>query len=362
VPGVVDDLTRALAARDAAALAACFAPDGRLDLRSLERTWVGSDQLRDVAAILFAAFPDLTWQPRARWLDAGRTVEEGTWSATHRGDLPGFAPAAGCRVDLRARVFVEHDEVHVRSVEVYTDVVGLRLALGLPVTALAEAAHTTPLAGNGDADVRVFIRPEDHAPQRIVRRRRMPVALAIVAAAVTAAAIGGGWALGLPGGTPTAESPRPEPITATTGTTPRSPSPSAPATGSAQPRPKPSTGVVERGNNLDLSTDVLFARGSAVLSDKARGAIAEVARLIRARHVRGVVRVNGYTDNLGSAAYGRTLSLRRAEAVAAALRPRLSGVPVTLQPRGFGEADPVASNATEAGRQLNRRVSIELPR
>jgi outer membrane protein OmpA-like peptidoglycan-associated protein len=72
--------------------------------------------------------------------------------------------------------------------------------------------------------------------------------------------------------------------------------------------------------------------------------------------------VNGYTDNLGSAAYGRTLSLRRAEAVAAALRPRLSGVPVTLQPRGFGEADPVASNATEAGRQLNRRVTIELPR
>jgi outer membrane protein OmpA-like peptidoglycan-associated protein len=361
VPGVVDDLTRALVARDAAALAACFAPDGRLCLRSLERTWVGSGQVRDVAAILFAAFPDLTWQPRARWLDAGRTVEEGTWSGTHRSDLPGFAPAAGGRVELRARVFVEHDEVHVSSVEVYTDVVGLRLALGLPVTALAEAAHTTPLAGNDDADVRVFIRPDDHDPKPLVRRRRMPVVLAVVAAVLTAAAIAGLWALGLPGGTPTAESPRPQPITATTGTTPRSPP--APATSSAQPRqPKPSTGVVVRGNNLDLSTDVLFARGSAVLTVKARGAIAEVARLIRARHVRGVVRVNGYTDNLGSAAYGRTLSLRRAEAVAAALRPRLSGVPVTLQPRGYGEADPVASNATEAGRQLNRRVTIELPR
>jgi hypothetical protein len=52
-------------------------------------------------------------------------------------------------VELRARVFVEHDESQVRSLEVYTDVVGLRLALGLPVTALAEAAHTSPYPAAG---------------------------------------------------------------------------------------------------------------------------------------------------------------------------------------------------------------------
>jgi outer membrane protein OmpA-like peptidoglycan-associated protein len=253
-------------------------------------------------------------------------------------------------------VFVEHDESHVRSVEVYTDVVGLRLALGLPVTALAEAAHTRPLAGNDDADVRVFIRPEDPSPQAIVRRRRMPAVLA-AAVAITAVAIAGLLAIDGPGASTTAGPPRPDPTTATTGTTARSPS--VPSTGSAKPKPKPSKGVVERGNNLDLSTDVLFARGS---SGRARAAIAEVARVILARNVRGVVRVNGYTDNLGSAAYGRTLSRRRAEAVAAALRPRLTGVQVTLQPRGFGEANPVASNATEEGRRLNRRVTIALPR
>jgi OmpA-OmpF porin, OOP family len=57
-----------------------------------------------------------------------------------------------------------------------------------------------------------------------------------------------------------------------------------------------------------------------------------------------------------------TLSQHRAEAVAAALRPQLRGVQVTLHSRGYGETNPVASNATEAGRQRNRRVTIVLPR
>jgi len=74
--------------------------------------------VRDAAAALFAAFPDLTWQPRARGLDEGRTVGKGTWSGTHRGDLGGFALATGTRVELRARVFVEHDESQVRSLDV----------------------------------------------------------------------------------------------------------------------------------------------------------------------------------------------------------------------------------------------------
>lgn len=351
--GAVDELTRALAARDAEAFAACFAPDGRLELRSVERTWEGRDQVRDAAEALFAAFPDLTWRPRSRWLDEGRTVEEGTWAGTHTGDLADWPPATETGVELRARVFVEHNGTLVHGIEVYTDLVGLRLALGLPVTSAAEAADTSRLASDaGDAGVRVFVRPEDR-PAPPPRRRQALGVLAAAAAVLVAGAI---VVLNMPGGTSTAEPNRPA---GTPTQASAAPTPSPTKTGA---KPKPSSGVVERGNNLDLSTDVLFGRGSAVLNGHARGAIAEVGRVMRARDVRGVVRVNGYTDNLGSAAYGIALSRQRAEAVAAALRPQLRGGRVRMRSRGLGEANPVAGNATEAGRQRNRRVTIVLPK
>jgi outer membrane protein OmpA-like peptidoglycan-associated protein len=256
-------------------------------------------------------------------------------------------------------VFVEHDATEVHSIEVYTDIVGLRLALGLPVSSVAEAADTSRLAGDtGGNGLRVFVRPEDRRAPPPRRRRHAPGVLAAVAAVAAVLLAGALILTTLPSGTSTAEPTRPAATPTPAGATP---TPSSTRT-KAQPKPKPSSGVVERGNNLDLSTDVLFDRGSAVLSGRARSAIAEVARVMRARDVRGVVRVNGYTDNLGSAAYGMTLSRQRAEAVAAALRPQLRGVQVTLRSQGLGEANPVASNATETGRQRNRRVTIVLPK
>ena len=47
---------------------------------------------------------------------------------------------------------------------------------------------------------------------------------------------------------------------------------------------------------------------------------------------------------------------KRAQAVAAELRKRLPGVELTVE--GRGESEPVASNETEAGRALNRRVAV----
>jgi hypothetical protein len=60
VTGIVDRLSRALVARDADALARCFAADGTLTLRSIEHTWAGPDQIQNAAVGLFSAFPDLT--------------------------------------------------------------------------------------------------------------------------------------------------------------------------------------------------------------------------------------------------------------------------------------------------------------
>ena len=69
------------------------------------------------------------------------------------------------------------------------------------------------------------------------------------------------------------------------------------------------------------------------------------------------IEVQGHTDSTGAAERNRELSLERAQSVAAALR--LYGVEASrLVPRGFGPDQPVADNATEEGRQQNRRVEL----
>jgi outer membrane protein OmpA-like peptidoglycan-associated protein len=70
------------------------------------------------------------------------------------------------------------------------------------------------------------------------------------------------------------------------------------------------------------------------------------------------VTVIGHTSSEGSDAYNDELSRRRAEAVAAALVAR--GIEAgSVSAQGRGENHPIADNASEAGRSLNRRVEIE---
>ena len=69
-----------------------------------------------------------------------------------------------------------------------------------------------------------------------------------------------------------------------------------------------------------------------------------------------MVQIVGYTDSTGTAAYNNTLSLQRANAVSNYLR--LQGVSAITD--GAGSKNPIASNATAAGREQNRRVEIVL--
>jgi outer membrane protein OmpA-like peptidoglycan-associated protein len=72
-----------------------------------------------------------------------------------------------------------------------------------------------------------------------------------------------------------------------------------------------------------------------------------------------MIEVAGHTDSTGSDSYNQMLSQQRAQSVSSVLMQ--SGVqPVRIDTVGYGESRPIASNATDAGRQQNRRVELTL--
>ena len=71
------------------------------------------------------------------------------------------------------------------------------------------------------------------------------------------------------------------------------------------------------------------------------------------------IEIAGHTDNVGLQAVNMKLSLSRAEEVKRYLVSK--GVnPNRITAEGFGDSRPVADNATEQGRQKNRRVEMKL--
>lgn len=111
------------------------------------------------------------------------------------------------------------------------------------------------------------------------------------------------------------------------------------------------------GATFDLA-DVLFQTASAALRPGATDRLRPLASYLRANP--GVrVRVDGHTDSVGSEASNQTLSERRAASVADALG-RMGVRAARIRYYGHGETMPAATNATEEGRRLNRRVKVTL--
>lgn len=73
-----------------------------------------------------------------------------------------------------------------------------------------------------------------------------------------------------------------------------------------------------------------------------------------------VAELAGHTDNIGTEEYNQGLSERRAAAVRQVLVDRFGIAPARITSTGYGESQPVASNATPAGRERNRRVESVL--
>jgi outer membrane protein OmpA-like peptidoglycan-associated protein len=109
---------------------------------------------------------------------------------------------------------------------------------------------------------------------------------------------------------------------------------------------------------VHFDSDILFDVNSAVIDPSGRSALGEVASVVNEYKKTAVV-VQGHTDSTGSEEHNEQLSQRRARAVENYLIGR--GVtPERMTAVGYGEAFPVASNASDYGRQQNRRVDILL--
>ena len=111
----------------------------------------------------------------------------------------------------------------------------------------------------------------------------------------------------------------------------------------------------DQGWELQMSGKLLFEFDSAEVGEAARTKVMELAQALLKEGM-DRLRVEGYTDDRGSAAYNLKLSLRRAQAVSDVLVE--AGMPrQNIEVKGLGNALPVISgNAAE-----NRRVAIVVP-
>lgn len=122
------------------------------------------------------------------------------------------------------------------------------------------------------------------------------------------------------------------------------------------------TGVsVERvGDNINLIMpgNITFATNSADINSSFYPVLDSVA-LVLTEFDKTVVVVAGHTDSDGSDALNETLSRNRASSVSNYLISQKI-LPARFEIIGFGERQPIASNTTAEGKQLNRRVEITL--
>jgi outer membrane protein OmpA-like peptidoglycan-associated protein len=329
--------------------------DATLKVAGLDRSWTGPNQIRSLLEQGRQAHPEAAYQAQTRHVGRGAVIDDARLVGLLAGSRPGTS------TDIPAQVTVREREGEVGSIHVAIPPIFLSALQGAPIDPLelSVAQLTIALRPVDDPSLTTIqLAPAQPVsiPQRTApatpaaeprRRRGGLLALVIVLLLLLG---GGAFALvsmnkdsSPPVATPSPTlTPKPKP----------SKKPTATTSPSATPTKKPT---------VTLSANLAFGSDSADLSAAAKRAIVTLADKARRAKVSGTIEVDGYTDSVGSAAHGLALSRKRADAVADLLRSELSGLDITVISKGFGEANPVASNATEAGRAKNRRVEIFLP-
>ncbi|WP_293958532.1 OmpA family protein [uncultured Fusobacterium sp.] len=120
--------------------------------------------------------------------------------------------------------------------------------------------------------------------------------------------------------------------------------------------------IRKEGNNLVLSMPelVLFDFNKYEVKNKVKGSLNTLAKALEENpDIR--IKIDGYTDFIGSEGYNLDLSVKRAKSIKNYLVDR--GVKSSnISIEGYGKQNPIANNATAAGRAKNRRVEFIISR
>jgi outer membrane protein OmpA-like peptidoglycan-associated protein len=125
-------------------------------------------------------------------------------------------------------------------------------------------------------------------------------------------------------------------------------------------RKLPEAAIAREGDKLyvALPSGILFDVDKKDIKPTARDSIAQAAEVL-VKYPDTYITVEGHTDSTGTSEYNQKLSESRADAVRDMLMR--DGVPASrLSSKGYGESAPIADNSTPDGRQLNRRVQLEI--
>lgn len=131
--------------------------------------------------------------------------------------------------------------------------------------------------------------------------------------------------------------------------------------GSADPDPKKNgcPKVILKKKEIVILEKIHFEFGKSTIMADSDQILTQIANVLVAHPEIKKLEIDGHTDNKGGAAYNQELSQKRAEAV----RQWLVGHGVEaerLVAKGFGSSKPIAPNATEDGREKNRRVEFKI--
>lgn len=125
-----------------------------------------------------------------------------------------------------------------------------------------------------------------------------------------------------------------------------------------QPPPGPDK-VILTPSNIAIIDKIQFEVGKAELKPVSFPILDEVIKVMKDNPQIAAIQVEGHTDSTGSAELNRSLSQARAESVVKYMTGK--GVKSSrLVPKGFGPDVPIADNATEEGREANRRVEFNI--
>jgi OOP family OmpA-OmpF porin len=110
---------------------------------------------------------------------------------------------------------------------------------------------------------------------------------------------------------------------------------------------------------FSFNFDVQFDTSSYKLKPEFQSNLKNLADFLQ-QVPNALILIEGHTDDEGTESYNLTLSKKRAESIANALTSIFNIEPNRVKAFGYGQEQPIASNDTEAGKMINRRVNGEI--